>query len=162
MSRAFGDFEAKCTALGGNPNVLIAEPEVKSFEINDHWDFLIIGSDGIYEIPNEDLIRTVWDTFSGSPHQHSLTFHQLLGEAADNILKKSVAASTLDNVTWVLVAFNDFVNKRTLFEQRIQDMHKGIPKSLVMDVHLNKVSSKTYTLKKKRDSKDRRSSNNKK
>jgi protein phosphatase PTC2/3 len=36
VSRAFGDFEAKFPSLGGNPNVLIAEPEIKSFEINDH------------------------------------------------------------------------------------------------------------------------------
>ena len=33
VSRSFGDIEAKLVSKGGNPNVLIADPEIKSFKI---------------------------------------------------------------------------------------------------------------------------------
>ena len=33
VSRSFGDITAKLTSKGGNPNVLIAEPVIKSFKI---------------------------------------------------------------------------------------------------------------------------------
>ena len=31
MSRTFGDAEAKLISLNGNPNVVIAEPDIKAF-----------------------------------------------------------------------------------------------------------------------------------
>jgi protein phosphatase 2C family protein 2/3 len=34
VSRSFGDIEAKLEKYGGNPKVLIAKPEITSFEIN--------------------------------------------------------------------------------------------------------------------------------
>lgn len=63
VSRAFGDIEAKHPQLGGNPKVLIATPEIKSFEVTQDIDFLIMGSDGIFEKQsNEDLVKIVWNT----------------------------------------------------------------------------------------------------
>lgn len=35
VSRTFGDIEAKLEKLGGKPNVIIAEPEIKSFKITE-------------------------------------------------------------------------------------------------------------------------------
>ena len=43
MSRSFGDFEAKIPEQGGNPNVLIATPEIVSFKITSETDFIILG-----------------------------------------------------------------------------------------------------------------------
>mmetsp|Transcript_20126 Transcript_20126/g.17825 ORF Transcript_20126/g.17825 Transcript_20126/m.17825 type:complete len:87 (+) Transcript_20126:743-1003(+) len=40
VSRAFGDIEAKLPSLGGNPDVLIAIPEIKTFQITKQTDFL--------------------------------------------------------------------------------------------------------------------------
>lgn len=43
VSRTFGDIEAKREKYGGNPNVVIATPDIKEFEINDKMDFIILG-----------------------------------------------------------------------------------------------------------------------
>ena len=57
MSRAFGDIEAKLVQYGGNPNVIIAVPETKSFKISNDCDFIILGSDGIYDkLTNRDAV----------------------------------------------------------------------------------------------------------
>jgi len=58
VSRTFGDAEAKIAKVGGNPNVVVATPEIKSFRIipNEH-DFIVLGCDGIFDkLNNKDTI----------------------------------------------------------------------------------------------------------
>ena len=62
VSRTFGDVEAKRVKYGGNPKVVISIPEVKSFKIEDTYDFIILGCDGIFErLNNRDCIDAVWE-----------------------------------------------------------------------------------------------------
>ena len=49
VSRSFGDVEAKLEDFGGNPNVLIAHPEIKAFKIKKEHDFILLGCDGIFD-----------------------------------------------------------------------------------------------------------------
>lgn len=49
VSRTIGDIEAKNVKLGGNPGVVIANPDIKCFKIRNNYDFIIIGCDGIFE-----------------------------------------------------------------------------------------------------------------
>ena len=49
VSRTFGDLEAKIAKRNGNPNVVIAIPDIKSFKISDEHDFVVIASDGIFD-----------------------------------------------------------------------------------------------------------------
>lgn len=44
MSRTFGDLEAKLPKLGGNPYVVVAEPEIKAYKVTKEWDYLILAS----------------------------------------------------------------------------------------------------------------------
>ena len=43
VSRTFGDIEAKVQRFGGNPNVVIATPEVIEFDIKGNNDFILLG-----------------------------------------------------------------------------------------------------------------------
>jgi len=43
VSRALGDAHAKITKYGGNPKVIIAEPEIKAFNIDQSVDFVFLG-----------------------------------------------------------------------------------------------------------------------
>ena len=62
VSRTFGDIEAKKEKYGGNPNVVIATPDIKEFMIDDKMDFLLLGCDGIFErLNNRDCIDAVWE-----------------------------------------------------------------------------------------------------
>jgi protein phosphatase PTC2/3 len=64
VSRTFGDAEAKLSKYGGNPNVVIATPEIKGFKIipNEH-DFIVLGCDGIFDkINNKEAIQCVWNS----------------------------------------------------------------------------------------------------
>ena len=62
MARTFGDIEAKRARFGGNPNVIVCEPEIRCFKIESNFDFIVIGCDGIFDrLNNRDVVNTVWD-----------------------------------------------------------------------------------------------------
>ena len=42
VSRTFGDIEAKKGKYGGNPRVIIAEPEIKAFKVQPNYDFVLL------------------------------------------------------------------------------------------------------------------------
>jgi serine/threonine protein phosphatase PrpC len=50
VSRTFGDCHAKMERLNGNPNVIIVDPEIHHFKIQDDiQDFVILGCDGVFD-----------------------------------------------------------------------------------------------------------------
>lgn len=49
VSRTIGDLEAKLIKHGGNPNVVISEPEIKIYKLKEEYDFIILASDGIFD-----------------------------------------------------------------------------------------------------------------
>lgn len=68
VSRTFGDIEAKREKFGGNPNVVVATPDIKEFYIDDKMDFLLLGckciivynfiGDGIFDkISNAEVLK---------------------------------------------------------------------------------------------------------
>jgi protein phosphatase 2C family protein 2/3 len=42
VSRTFGDIEAKKVKYGGNPRVIVADPEVKVFKVQNNYDFVLL------------------------------------------------------------------------------------------------------------------------
>ena len=106
VSRSFGDIEAKLPKYGGNMRVIVADPEIRVFDITDDMDFIILGWDGIYDkLTNKEIIQTVWEEIIESKVKD---FHKQWGISVDKILKTSVAKKTMDNITVVFVAFNNF------------------------------------------------------
>lgn len=73
MSRTFGDIEAKKPKYGGNPKVIIAEPEIKAFKVEPNYDFILLAcknitliiliiGDGVFDkLDNHDVINVAWD-----------------------------------------------------------------------------------------------------
>jgi protein phosphatase 2C family protein 2/3 len=78
VSRSFGDVEAKIVEFGGNPNVLIALPEIKAFKIKKEHDFVVLGCDGIFDrISNREAVQLVWNAANDVPklYQGTKTIH---------------------------------------------------------------------------------------
>jgi protein phosphatase 2C family protein 2/3 len=61
VSRTVGDIEAKLTKYGGNPKVIISDPDITAFEIKSDHDFIVIGCDGIFDkLSSKDAIHIAW------------------------------------------------------------------------------------------------------
>ena len=63
VSRTFGDIEAKRAKYGGNSKVVIATPEIKAFKVEDNYDFIVLGCDGIFDkLTNIQVIQAAWES----------------------------------------------------------------------------------------------------
>jgi protein phosphatase 2C family protein 2/3 len=63
VSRTFGDPEAKLEYKNGNPKVVIADPEIKVFQITKQHDYIILACDGIFDkMSNTDVNSCVWNS----------------------------------------------------------------------------------------------------
>jgi serine/threonine protein phosphatase PrpC len=53
---------AKIEACGGNPNVVIATPEITSFRLSKaNHDFLMIACDGVFDVMStQEAVNAVW------------------------------------------------------------------------------------------------------
>jgi protein phosphatase 2C family protein 2/3 len=106
VCRTFGDVEAKNPDTGGNPNVVIASPEIKSFKLDDHHDFVILGCDGIFDkLTDSDCVECVWNTVRAVEKPN---VHDSLGLGVECIMKNSLNRRSLDNVTVVIIAFTGY------------------------------------------------------
>lgn len=73
VSRTFGDIEAKSINHGGNPKVVVSDPDILAFEVTSDLDFIVLGCDGIFDkMSNKECIRKVWESIksvrSTNPH----------------------------------------------------------------------------------------------
>ncbi|MCQ2821190.1 MAG: protein phosphatase 2C domain-containing protein, partial [archaeon] len=126
VSRTIGDVEAKIPQFGGLPGVVIAEPEITYFNIEDDIDFLMLGCDGIFDqLSNEEIVDSAWmccDYNKERDYQIVRNVHEQCMVSVDMIMKNSLVRKTLDNITVVIVAFKNFekeVNKRLKLNQKI-------------------------------------------
>ena len=76
VSRTFGDIEAKRQKYGGNPKVVISIPEVKSFKIEDSYDFILLGCDGIFDkLKSQEVVKGAWEGAKKKFTQRDLSLH---------------------------------------------------------------------------------------
>ncbi|CAI2359840.1 unnamed protein product [Moneuplotes crassus] len=146
VSRAFGDIEAKNPLLGGNPKVLISTPEIQTFKLSKKTDFLLLGSDGIFEkCSNSYLSRVVWKTLKSKEGLNKFNLHECLGECVDMVLKKSILAGTLDNISCVIIAMNNLLDSIICPPQKMMNLPQPLPESLTLDSNFPRGFCKTYS-----------------
>lgn len=110
VSRTFGDAEAKIETLGGKSGVISPHPFIYTMN-NKDVDFVALCCDGIFDVlSNEDVSQIIWETVRSWEHKEGDHECGWAGEAAKNVVKKSMIDSSEDNLTVVIVAFKDLHN----------------------------------------------------
>ena len=117
VSRTFGDIEAKTEKFGGKKGVIIPNPDITEFEMNNEFDFMVIGCDGIFDVlSNEDLYE-IWkiilkiekddiEKYKDIEKNMEINTDKLCGNFAELIIKSAMAKNSLDNVSCIVVLFN--------------------------------------------------------
>jgi protein phosphatase PTC2/3 len=101
VSRTFGDAEAKVAVYGGNCNVLSAVPDVKAFQIHEEYEFIVLGSDGVFDkMTNREVVQSA---VAGIVEGKKKNLHEMCAGAAENVMRMAMIRRSLDNVTVVVV-----------------------------------------------------------
>ena len=109
VSRTFGDVEAKDPKFGGIGGVVMALPDITEFDLNDEFNFMVIGCDGIFDVlSNEEILECVKIVLKEKKVEeiNEDNIHDLCGDFAGMIVKGAIAKDSSDNVSCIVVAFN--------------------------------------------------------
>ncbi len=87
LSRAFGDWELKNYGV-------ISVPHVKRIEICENDKFVVIGSDGIWDVLNDSDVYNMSFQFRNSK------------DFCDNIIKSAIEKGTMDNISCFVIKLN--------------------------------------------------------
>lgn len=106
VSRTIGDLFAKDASRSGNPHCIVARPDIFEFEIASDSDFVILACDGIFDVlDNQEVAAGVWDHLRKYAKQ--LGLKEACRLAAENVMKLSFDKKSMDNVTVIVIAFQD-------------------------------------------------------
>lgn len=108
VSRSIGDYNAKCSEKGGNDKVLIAVPDIHKIKIGSNLNFLILGSDGLFD--NQSNLNII-DHVSKLSRQKlpKENFHEFIGKASTSIIDNAMNVyKSTDNISCIMIAFKDF------------------------------------------------------
>ena len=109
VSRTFGDIEAKETKFGGIPGVVLALPDITEIELDNEFNFMVIGCDGIFDVlSNEEILECIKIVLKEKNVKEIKEddVHELCGDFAAMIVKSAIAKDSSDNVSCIVGAFN--------------------------------------------------------
>ena len=111
VSRTFGDIESKDERFGGKKGVVVALPDISEFELNDEYNFIVIGCDGIFDVlSNGEIIECIKIVLKLNKSKNK-KINELCGDFASMIIKSALAKESFDNVSCIVIVFNlkDFI-----------------------------------------------------
>ena len=96
MSRSLGDFAPE---MGRKLHGVIADPDVRTELLQDEDEFLLLASDGIFDVlPTDRAMATV---------RSSLEFDSNPTEAAEKLLQEALDRNADDNCSVLVVCFKE-------------------------------------------------------
>ena len=111
VSRTFGDIESKDERFGGKKGVVVALPDISEFDLNDEYNFIVIGCDGIFDVlSNGEIIECIKIVLKINKNKNK-KINELCGDFAAMIIKSALAKESFDNVSCIVIVFNlkDFI-----------------------------------------------------
>lgn len=103
--------------------MVIAAPDIFLHKACKEDDFILLGSDGIFDVlTNEEIADTVFTVVrhyqaeSYTPGTNGITLEGVLDEAVQAVMKRSLISRSEDNITVILIFFKNFLDylKKTL------------------------------------------------
>ncbi|RIA79934.1 phosphatase 2C-like domain-containing protein [Glomus cerebriforme] len=117
LSRAFGDFQCK-ENYDKKPEeqMIIAQPDVKSYKINTSTDFLVLACDGIWDcMSSQEVIDFIYEEIQLN-HDLSKACENLLNRCL-NYYNASHCLTSTDNMTIIIIGFLHGLEKEKWLEQ---------------------------------------------
>lgn len=111
VSRTIGDIFAKDPSLGGNPDVVVCEPDIFPKTIDKSDDFIILGSDGIFDVlDTNEIINISWSILNKSLNRGVKCIHQLSKDCVEAIILESMKKKSTDNLTAIFIVLPGLIN----------------------------------------------------
>ena len=109
VARTIGDIKAKHPIYGGNPRVIIPDPDIYFEKIDETSDFIVLCSklrsagDGVFDkLSSAQVLETVWDSIKRH-REVSRDIHFLCKKAAEAVIVMAMESKSNDNLTCLVL-----------------------------------------------------------
>lgn len=87
-------------------NVVIALPDITELELNDEYNFIVIGCDGIFDVlSNIEILECIKIVIKINKNKNK-KMNELCGDFAAMIIKSALAKDSFDNISCIVIALN--------------------------------------------------------
>lgn len=101
VTRSFGHIDAKLPEYEGNPDVLLSDPEIKSFKIKPEQDFIVLASGTIYKkLNNIEIVQLILNNLANKEENE---VDKCLVYAIDSIFREAIKRGCNDNMTVIII-----------------------------------------------------------
>ena len=143
VSRTIGDVEAKIEAYGGLPGVVIAIPDIISFKIENDVDFIVLGSDGLFDkLPNKDITIIVLETIK-TCIKSDTSYSDMLVKVTNKIIMEAIDRESKDNISCIFLCFNNLF--QTFINKKIEEIEFAIRTLRSYSMDFNDLYEKTIS-----------------
>ena len=143
VSRTIGDVEAKIEAYGGLPGVIIAIPDIISFKIENDVDFIVLGSDGLFDkLPNKDITIIILETIK-TCIKSDTSYSDMLVKVTNKIIMEAIDRESKDNISCIFLCFNNLF--QTFINKEIDEIEFAIRTLRYYSMDFNDLYEKTIT-----------------
>jgi len=95
VARSIGDHGLK--------KYVISDPYLKYFKINCQLDYILLASDGLWDVMDKDKAHTI---ITQKRHElHHLSEKDRVNSVAFHLIKESLRLGSMDNITCILICF---------------------------------------------------------
>lgn len=143
ITRCMGDAEVKLPELGANPLTITCEPEIVAFSVQNQHDIITIATDGVFnKLSNDEVSECIGKAVHSFKYELQ-NLHQILGKAAETILKNSVVRGTDDNASIILISLSSLQVHEQTAMMNVMDKSTKIPgsciarRTIVLDLPVN-------------------------
>lgn len=109
---------AKMDRYGGNAKCIVAEPDIFSVPVDDQLDYILIGSDGIFDrISTEETCKIAIDEVRLQTESMKIAgelvkgsfghVSKVCGDAVDRVMTKAMEYESMDNLSVVIITFKN-------------------------------------------------------
>ena len=109
VARTVGDIKAKFPIYGGNPNVIIPDPDIFVTTIDQASDFIVMCSrpvssgDGIFDkLSSRQVVDIIWSALRRNKGL-GLNIHQICKKAVEAVVVAAMESKSSDNLTCLIL-----------------------------------------------------------
>ena len=106
VSRTLGDIECKDERFGGKKNLVTAIPDITEFDLNEDYNFIVMGCDGIFDVlSNNDIMDCIKIVLKINKDKNK-KINELCADFASMIIKGALVKESFDNLSCIVIALN--------------------------------------------------------
>lgn len=116
MSRTIGHVESKIKDKGNLSEIVIAEPEVKVLDLNVNMDFVIAGTQGIFDYLSPEkaveIVGSAIQKWKEENDDERPSLQEVISSTTIDLIQEAILMGSEDNVSVMIILLSSYIERK--------------------------------------------------